>query len=167
MKWDPSEKQHPPIREKQQPSLGTSQTLRIQPTVIFVIIIAESAACCPRNRDWKSGEDSVFLQAHRADLRKSWCSLMLQNHICRAGTRAAAPQKCVTVMKKTYGLAWLTCQIFSYLMVVSESGFSLIVLAESINFSLLQPYVCQAGATHCIQMLSFRHSSAFSLLPAH
>lgn len=57
------------IREKQQPSLGTSQNLRIQDTVILPLLLL-SASCCPRNRDGKSGEDSVFLQAHRADLRK-------------------------------------------------------------------------------------------------
>lgn len=96
-------------------------------------------SCCPRNGDWKSGKGSVFLWAHRADLRKSWCPLMLQNHICRAGTRATAPQKCTTAMKKTYSITSLTCQNFSYLMAVSESGFSLIVLGELINFSLLQP----------------------------
>lgn len=157
---------HQKIREKQQPRLGTFQTLRIKATVILPLILL-SLLPFVQERDWKSGQDSVFLWVHRADLRKSWCPLMLQNHIYRAGSRVAAPQKCTKVMIKTYSITWLTCQNLSYSMAVSEPGFSLIVLAELINFALLQPYVCQAGGTHCIQMLLFQHSSAFSLLPEH
>lgn len=100
---------------KQQPNLVTFQTLRIQATVRFTIIIAEPGACCPGNRAWKSGEDQfwVFPQAHRADLRKSSCLLMSQPHIYRAGTRAPAPRKRRTKMKKTYSITWLTSQNFS------------------------------------------------------
>lgn len=105
------------IREwgrKQQPNLGAFQTLRIQATVRFTIIIAEPGACCPGNRAWKSEDQFwVFPQAQRADLRKSSCLLMSQPHICRAGTRAAAPQKRRTKMKKTYSITWLTSQNFS------------------------------------------------------
>lgn len=162
MKSDPSENKGETVTKP-----GNLPDPQDQCYSYLAVIIAESASCCPRNRDWKPGQDSVFLWAHRTDLRKSRWPLMLQNHISRAGTRAAAPQKCTTVMKKSYSITWPTCQNFSCLMAVSESGFPLIVLAELINFSLLQPCVCQAGATHCIQMLQFRHSSAFSLLPEH